>query len=226
MMDVLTLPIRKTSTWAEPTVECSDLDVFADADHVQVDATWGHLPAHHRGLPRRRESSLGYGHRHPQHRGAPVLTELITLGRILRRRASDILAYFDRPGTLNGPTEAINGRLEHLPGTSLGFRNLTGRLLDTGGFRPRYTLFCGTPIGRSHVVMAGWCLAVPGRSSRNRCTRYRPRPGSAIGAGRPPRPGSRPRAGGGQRQPPSKGSHPARRRHVKVPEVGTFSGQV
>jgi len=49
--------------------------------------------------------------------------------------------YFDRPGTSNGPTEAINGRLEHLRGTALGFRNLTNyitrSLLDTGGFRPR-----------------------------------------------------------------------------------------
>lgn len=54
---------------------------------------------------------------------------------------SDILAYFDRPGTSNGPTEAINGRLEHLRGTALGFRNLTNyiarSLLETGGFKPR-----------------------------------------------------------------------------------------
>lgn len=28
-------------------------------------------------------------------------------------------------GTKNGPTEAINGRLEHLRGCALGFRNLT-----------------------------------------------------------------------------------------------------
>ncbi len=55
---------------------------------------------------------------------------MITLGRTLKRRAADVLAYFDRPGTSNGPTEAINGRLEHLRGTALG-------LLDTGGFRPR-----------------------------------------------------------------------------------------
>jgi len=54
-----------------------------------------------------------------------ALTEVITLGRTLTRRAADILAYFDRPGTSNGPTEAINGRLEHLRGTALGFRNLT-----------------------------------------------------------------------------------------------------
>ena len=69
------------------------------------------------------------------------LTELITLGRTLKRRAADVLAYFTRPGTSNGPTEAINGRLEHLRGSALGFRNLTNyiarSLLETGGFRPR-----------------------------------------------------------------------------------------
>lgn len=69
------------------------------------------------------------------------LTELITLGRTLKRRAGDILAYFDHPHTSNGPTEAINGRLEHLRGSALGFRNLTHyitrALLETGGFRPQ-----------------------------------------------------------------------------------------
>jgi transposase len=53
---------------------------------------------------------------------------------------SALLAYFDRPGTPNGPTEAINGRLE-LRSSALGFRNLTNyiarSLLETGGFRPR-----------------------------------------------------------------------------------------
>ena len=75
-------------------------------------------------------------------RGVPAaLTEIITLGRTLTRRASDMLAYFDRPRTSNGPTEAINGRLEHVRGSALGFRNLTNytarSLLETGGFRPR-----------------------------------------------------------------------------------------
>ena len=55
--------------------------------------------------------------------------------------AGDILAYFDHPHTSNGPTEAINGRLEHLRGSALGFRNLTHYitrcLLETGGFRPQ-----------------------------------------------------------------------------------------
>ncbi len=74
--------------------------------------------------------------------GVPAaLSELRRLGRTLKQRAADVLAYFDRPGTSNGPTEAINGRLEHLRGSALGFRNLTNyiarSLLETGGFRPR-----------------------------------------------------------------------------------------
>ena len=73
--------------------------------------------------------------------GVPAaLREVITLGRTLKQRALDVLAYFDRPGTSNGPTEAINGRLEHLRGSALGFRNLTNyiarSLLEAGGFRP------------------------------------------------------------------------------------------
>jgi len=57
--------------------------------------------------------------------GVPAApTEVITLGRTLKRRAGDVLAYFDRPGTSNGPTQALNGRLEHLRGSALGFRSL------------------------------------------------------------------------------------------------------
>ena len=74
--------------------------------------------------------------------GVPkALTEIVTLGRTLKKRAADVLAYFDRPGTSNGPAEALNGRLEHLRGSALGFRNLTNYtarpLLETGGFRPQ-----------------------------------------------------------------------------------------
>ena len=67
------------------------------------------------------------------------LTELITLGRSLKCRAGDILACFDHTYTSNGLTEVINGRLEHLRGSALGFRNLTTyitrALLETGGFK-------------------------------------------------------------------------------------------
>ena len=69
------------------------------------------------------------------------LPELKKLGGTLRRRKTDILAYFDHVGSSNGPTEALNGRLEHLRGIALGFKNLTHyiarSLLETGGFRPR-----------------------------------------------------------------------------------------
>ena len=33
-----------------------------------------------------------------------ALTEVITLGRTLKKRAADVLAYFDRPGTSNTTT--------------------------------------------------------------------------------------------------------------------------
>lgn len=76
----------------------------------------------------------------PVSQGVPsALSEIITLGRTLKKRATDVLASFERPGTSNGPTEAINGRLEHLRGSALGFRNLTNyiarSLLETGGLQ-------------------------------------------------------------------------------------------
>ena len=66
------------------------------------------------------------------------LTELATLGRTLWRKRAAILAYFDT-GASNGPVEAINGRLEHLRGIALGFRNLDHymlrSLIHSGGLR-------------------------------------------------------------------------------------------
>lgn len=62
-------------------------------------------------------------------KGLPAgLEELAQLGRTLWRRRHDILAYFD-VGASNGPVEAINGRLEHLRGIALGFRNLDHYIL-------------------------------------------------------------------------------------------------
>ena len=75
--------------------------------------------------------------------GVPAaLVELRRLGRTLTQRAVDVLASFERPGTSNGPTEALDGRLEHLRGSARGFRNrkfdyIARSLLETGGFRPR-----------------------------------------------------------------------------------------
>lgn len=68
------------------------------------------------------------------------LDELAQLGRTLHRRRSDVLAYFDYRVS-NGPTKAINGRLEALRRRALGFRNLTHywirSLLHCGNLTPR-----------------------------------------------------------------------------------------
>ncbi|AND17334.1 ISL3 family transposase [Rathayibacter tritici] len=119
--------------------------VFAVDEHVEVEATWG---IYQRMIAAYRDPDRTAGKTAMQAlidsisgKVPRALKELVTLGRTMNARAADILAYFDRPGTSNGPTEAINGRLEHLRGSALGFRNLTNyiarSLLETGGFRPR-----------------------------------------------------------------------------------------
>ena len=119
--------------------------LFNDDRHVEVEATWGiyqRMIAAYRHEDRRRGRELMVKLIESISSGVPkALVEVIKLGRTLKKRADDVLAYFDRPGTSNGPTEAINGRLEHLRGSALGFRNLTNyiarSLLETGGFRPQ-----------------------------------------------------------------------------------------
>jgi len=119
--------------------------LFGRDEHVQVEASWR---IYQQMIGAYRQPDRARGHRlmstliQALSTGVPSeLIELTTLGRTLKRRAADVLAYFTRPGTSNGPTEAINGRLEHLRGSALGFRNLTNyiarSLLETGGFRPR-----------------------------------------------------------------------------------------
>ena len=119
--------------------------LFADAAHVEVEATWGiyqRMIAAYRDPDRTQARAAMTALIDCLREGVPAaLVELRRLGRTLTQRAGDVLAYFDRPGTSNGPTEALNGRLEHLRGSALGFRNLTNyiarSLLETGGFRPQ-----------------------------------------------------------------------------------------
>lgn len=119
--------------------------LFKADEHVEVEATWGiyqRMIAAYREPDRARGRTLMHQLIDSIAKGVPTaLTEVAKLGRTLAKRAADILAYFDRTGTSNGPTEAINGRLEHLRGSALGFRNLTNyiarSLLESGGFRPR-----------------------------------------------------------------------------------------
>ncbi|MDT3318146.1 ISL3 family transposase [Microbacterium sp. KSW4-11] len=119
--------------------------LFVDDTHVEVEATWG---IYQRMIDAYRTDDRAHGRElmskliNDLSGGVPkALVEIAKLGRTLKKRACDVLAYFDRPGTSNGPTEAINGRLEHLRGSALGFRNLTNyiarSLLETGGFRPQ-----------------------------------------------------------------------------------------
>ena len=119
--------------------------LFKVEEHVEVEATWGiyqRMITAYREPDRTRGRELMQAVIDSVSTGVPAaLTELRRLGRTLKQRAADVLAYFDRPGTSNGPTEAVNGRLEHLRGSALGFRNLTNyiarSLLETGGFRPQ-----------------------------------------------------------------------------------------
>ena len=122
------------------------LDLFSGEEHVALEVTWS---AYQNIIDAYRAPDTAAGKAMMQAeintltctRVPRGLSEIITLGRTLKRRAGDILAYFDHPHTSNGPTEAINGRLEHLRGSALGFRNLTNyitrALLETGGFRPQ-----------------------------------------------------------------------------------------
>ena len=118
--------------------------LFAEQAHVEVEATWGvyqRMIAAYRHTNRARGRELMVNLIVSISTGVPTgLVEVTKLGRTLKKRAADVLAYFDHPRTSNGPTEAINGRLEHLRGLALGFRNLTNyiarSLLETGGFRP------------------------------------------------------------------------------------------
>ena len=86
-------------------------DLFAGDEHVQVEATWGiyqRMIAAYREPDRAKARTMMQALIDKVSSGVPAaLTEIITLGRTLKKRATDVLAYFDRPGTSNGPTEAI-----------------------------------------------------------------------------------------------------------------------
>lgn len=119
--------------------------LFAAEEHVEVETTWGiyqrmiaayRHPDRTKGGDELIQNLIG-----SVSAGVPAeLSEVITLSRTLKKLAVDVLGYFARHDTSNGPTETINGRLEHLCGSALGFRNLTNyiarSLLETGGFRP------------------------------------------------------------------------------------------
>jgi transposase len=113
--------------------------VFAIEEHVAVEVTWSayqQIIAAYADENRQRGKTLLTGVIDRLRTGPPVgLEELATLGRTLHRRRDDVLAYFEHRAS-NGPTEAINGRLEALRRNALGFRNLVN-------YRIRSLLHCG-----------------------------------------------------------------------------------
>lgn len=121
---------------------------FADPNHLPVQVTWS--------VYQRMISA--YAHPDPKQghmilsrmidtirTGVPDgLEELAQLGRTLHRRRADVLAYFTHRAS-NGPTEAINGRLEALRRNALGFRNLIH-------YRIRSLLHCGNLTRALHAL--------------------------------------------------------------------------
>lgn len=113
--------------------------VFAEEPHLPVLLTWSvyqRIIAAYSHHDRRRGKTMLSTIIDSLRRAVPAsLEELAQLGRTLHRRRNDVLAYFDHHAS-NGPTEAINGRLEALRRNALGFRNLTH-------YRIRSLLHCG-----------------------------------------------------------------------------------
>lgn len=106
--------------------------VLGGDEHVEVEATWGidqrTIPCLPPPGPNLRTNTHDRAQR-ARHPRADVA-----------EAAEDVLAHCDLPGTSTDPTEAVNGRLEHLRSSTLGFRNHTNNiarpLLEAGGFRP------------------------------------------------------------------------------------------
>jgi transposase len=103
-------------------------DVFDTEEHVAVKVAWliyQKIIAAYADPNRHRGKTAMSALINSIRRGVPAgLEEIAQLGRTLWRRRTDVLAFFDHHAS-NGPTEAINGRVEVLRRNALGFRNLT-----------------------------------------------------------------------------------------------------
>ena len=101
------------------------LDLFTSDCHIALEVTWSVyqsiIDAYRDPNKIRGKALMQAEIDRLSDAGVPsTLTEIITLGRTLKRRPRDILAYFDHLHTTGGPTEAINAFLEHLHGSALG----------------------------------------------------------------------------------------------------------
>jgi transposase len=133
--------------------------LFADDAHVQVEAAWGiyqRMIAAYRQPDRVRGRELMVSLIDALSSGVPQpLTELITLGRTLKKRAVDVLAYFDRPGSSNGPTEAIcdawNTSEAPPSGSATSPTTSPDACTKPADSDPDYTLDCEEPVNDPEV---------------------------------------------------------------------------
>ena len=121
--------------------------LFADDRHAAVQAAWG---VYQRLIQAYRADDPGLGKYLMQRlidslrQAIPEgLEEIQTLARPLISRSQNVLAYFAHPVPPTTPRQAINGRLEHLRGIALDFRNLTSytirSLIHTGRLKDHLT---------------------------------------------------------------------------------------
>lgn len=119
-------------------------EMFADDQHVEVETTWSvyqTMITAYRTTSRAEDKTAMVKLNDTLGKPIPTaLVEVAKLGRTLTKQRDDILTFFHHTDSSNDPTEAINMRLEHLRGTTLGLRNpthhITRSLLETSGLRP------------------------------------------------------------------------------------------
>ena len=104
-------------------------NLFADDRHAAVQASWG---VYQRLIQAYRTEDPGLGKYLMQRlidslrQAVPDgLEEIQTLAKTLTSRSQDSWPTSTAPAPPTAPRQAINGRLEHLRGIALGFRNLT-----------------------------------------------------------------------------------------------------
>ena len=105
---------------------------FADERHIDVEVTERIYRTWSLPMPAPTSGSGNSPHSKSSHASKPVSRRNSRSCRSSAaasgKRRKEILAYFDIDAS-NGPVEAINGRLEHLRGIALGFRNLKHYIL-------------------------------------------------------------------------------------------------
>ena len=81
---------------------------------------------------------------------AAALIELVTLGRTLKKRADDVLAYFDRPAPATDPpkrsTAGSNTYAAPLSASATSRTTSPDRCSRPAGSRRDYTLVCEEPL--------------------------------------------------------------------------------